>query len=203
MIEGFLIAIGVLGCGIVYHIMSKRIKNFESRAVKAEADALVANGYKENAEQHVITLQKNHSEFIEMIKTQMNYKVNELEEQYKKQADDRIQKVINDYEEALKIETESLEKQVAELDEQLGIKLQEITSKNTMYFTCTCDRTKHIPCSVDLSSDENYFTCPECGAVYRVVINASTILQSGITNNHKLATMFDGVDVGEIDKTSL
>lgn len=203
MIEGFLIAIGVLGCGIVYHIMSKRIKNFESRAVKAEADALVANGYKENAEQHVITLQKNHSEFIEMIKAQMNYKVNELEEQYKKHADDRIQKVINDYEEALKIETESLEKQVAELDEQLGIKLQEITSKNTMYFTCTCDRTKHIPCSVDLSSDENYFTCPECGAVYRVVINASTILQSGITNNHKLATMFDGVDVGEIDKTSL
>lgn len=203
MIEGFLIAIGVLGCGIVYHIMSKRIKNFESRAVKAEADALVANGYKENAEQHVITLQKNHSEFIEMIKAQMNYKVNELEEQYKKHADDRIQKVINDYEEALKIETESLEKQVAELDEQLGIKLQEITSKNTMYFTCTCDRTKHIPCSIDLGSDENYFTCPECGAVYRVVINASTILQSGITNNHKLATMFDGVDVGEIDKTSL
>lgn len=203
MIEGFLIAIGVLGCGIVYHIMSKRIKNFESRAVKAEADALVANGYKENAEQHVITLQKNHSEFIEMIKTQMNYKVNELEEQYKKHADDRIQKVINDYEEALKIETESLEKQVAELDEQLGIKLQEITSKNTMYFTCTCDRTKQIPCSVDLSSDDNYFTCPECGAVYRIVINASTILQSGITNNPKLATMFDGVDVGEIDKTSL
>lgn len=203
MIEGFLIAIGVLGCGIVYHIMSKRIKNFESRAVKAEADALVANGYKENAEQHVITLQKNHSEFIEMIKAQMNYKVNELEEQYKKHADDRIQKVINDYEEALKLETESLEQQVAELDEQLGIKLQEITSKNTMYFTCTCDRTKHIPCSIDLGSDENYFTCPECGAVYRVVINASTILQSGITNNHKLATMFDGVDVGEIDKTSL
>ena len=96
-----------------------------------------------------------------------------------------------------------MEQQVAELDEQLGIKLQEITLKNTMYFTCTCDRTKHIPCSVDLSSDENYFTCPECGAVYRVVINASTILQSGITNNPKLATMFDGVDVGEIDKTSL
>ena len=203
MIEGFLIAIGVLGCGIVYHIMSKRIKNFESRAVKAEADALVANGYKENAEQHVITLQKNHSEFIEMIKTQMNYKVNELEEQYKKHADDRIQKVINDYEEALKIETESLEKQVADLDEQLGIKLQEITSKNTMYFTCTCDRTKHIPCSIDLSSDDNYFTCPECGAVYRVVINASTILQSGITNNPKLASMYDGLEIGEIDKTSL
>lgn len=203
MIEGFLIAIGVLGCGIVYHIMNKHIKKSEDRAVKAEADALVAKGYKENAEQHVITLQKNHAEFVEMIKAEMSYKINELEEQYKKHAEDRIQKVINDYEEALKLETESLEQQVAELDEQLGIKIQEITLKNIMYFTCTCDRTKHIPCSIDLSSDENYFTCPECGAVYRVVINASTILQSGITNNHKLATMFDGVEVGEIDKTSL
>ena len=132
MIEGFLIAIGVLGCGIVYHIMNKHIKKSEDRAVKAEADALVAKGYKENAEQHVITLQKNHAEFVEMIKAEMSYKINELEEQYKKHAEDRIQKVINDYEEALKLETESLEQQVAELDEQLGIKIQEITLKNIM-----------------------------------------------------------------------
>ena len=50
MIEGFLIAIGVLGCGVVYHIMNKHIKKSEDRAVKAEADALVAKGYRENAE---------------------------------------------------------------------------------------------------------------------------------------------------------
>ena len=133
----------------------------------------------------------------------MSSKVAELESKYKKQADDRVQKVINDYEEALKLETESLEKQVSELDEQLGVKLHEITGKNTMYFTCACDRGTQIPCSVDLSSDENYFTCPECGAVYRIVINASTVLMSGITNNTKIASMYDGKDIGDIDRTML
>ena len=92
---------------------------------------------------------------------------------------------------------------VAELDEQLGDKLKEIADKNTMSFTCACDRTKYIPCTIDLSDDENYFTCPECGAVYKVVINASTILMSGITNNTKIANMFDGVEVGEINRTPL
>lgn len=101
------------------------------------------------------------------------------------------------------METESLERQVEELDVQLGEKLQEITGKNTMYFTCACDRTKQIPCSVDLSDDENYFTCPDCGAVYRIVINASTILMSGISNNQSIANMYDGKDVGEIERTVL
>jgi transcription elongation factor Elf1 len=62
-----------------------------------------------------------------------------------------------------------LEEKVAELDEQLGDKLQEIASKNTMRFTCTCDRTKYIPCTIDLSEEENYFTCPECGAVLEIM----------------------------------
>ena len=133
----------------------------------------------------------------------MEEKVTELETKYKKHADERVQKVINDYEEALKLETEALEKQVSELDNELGMKLQEITGKNTMYFTCACDRTKYIPCTIDLSEEENYFTCPDCGAVYKVVISASTILMSGITNNPKIANMYDGVEVGEIDRTPL
>ena len=72
-----------------------------------------------------------------------------------------------------------------------------------MYFTCACDRTKQIPCSVDLSSDENYFTCPDCGAVYRIVISASTVLMSGISNNIAIANMYDGKEIGEVDRTSL
>lgn len=115
----------------------------------------------------------------------------------------KVEKVIQDYEEALKLETEDLEEKVAQLDEQLGEKIQEITSKNTMRFTCACDRTKYIPCTIDLSEEENYFTCPDCGAVYKVVISASTILMSGITNNPKIANMYDGVEIGEIDRTPL
>ena len=203
MIESIIAALGLLGSGGVYYFMNKRIKDVEKNLAKAEAEVIVANGYRENAEERVIELQKKHSDFIASVKDKMDIKVSELEEKYKKQANDMVQKVINDYEEALKLETEGLENQVAELDEQLGQKLQEITGKNTMYFTCACDRTKQIPCSVDLSSDENYFTCPDCGAVYRIVVNTSTILMSGITNNTKIASMYEGKEIGEVERTVL
>lgn len=199
MIESILIALGLGACSGVYYTMNKKrivldntIKNLKEELSKSI-----------EAENKLTEYQQKYNDFIIKVKTDMNDKITELEKKYKKQADDRVQKVINDYEEALKLETEGLERQVSELDEQLGIKLQEITGKNTMYFTCTCDRSKQIPCSVDLSSEDNYFTCPECGAVYRIVINASTILQSGITNNPKIANMYDGKEVGEIDRTML
>lgn len=199
MIESILIALGIGACSGVYYTMNKKrivldntIKNLKEELSKSI-----------EAENKLTEYQQKYNDFIIKIKTDMTDKVNELESKYKKQADDRVQKVINDYEEALKLETEGLERQVSELDEQLGIKLQEITGKNTMYFTCACDRSKQIPCSVDLSSEENYFTCPECGAVYRIVINASTILQSGITNNPKIANMYDGKEIGEVDRTML
>lgn len=201
MIEILLTLLG--GVGVTYFLMNKKLSECSSKISKAESEAITAKGYQQHAQEQVVKIQKRHSEFVTSVKQQMQQKVAELESKYKKQADDRVQKVINDYEEALKLETEGLEKQVSELDEQLGIKLQEITGKNTMYFTCTCDRSKQIPCSVDLSSEDNYFTCPECGAVYRIVINASTILQSGITNNPKIANMFDGVEIGEKQRTMI
>lgn len=199
MIESILIALGIGACSGVYYTMNKKrivldntIKNLKEELSKSI-----------EAENKLTEYQQKYNDFIIKVKTDMTDKVNELESKYKKQSDDRVQKVINDYEEALKLETEGLERQVSELDEQLGIKLQEITGKNTMYFTCACDRSKQIPCSVDLSSEDNYFTCPECGAVYRIVINASTILQSGITNNPKIANMYDGKEIGEVDRTML
>lgn len=201
MIEVLLTLFGSIG--VTYFIMNKKLVDTQSKLSKAESESIAAKGFQETAEENVIKLQKQQSDFIKSIKEQMENKVTEIENKYKKQSDDRVQKVINDYEEALKLETESLEKQVAELDEQLGIKLQEITGKNTMYFTCACDRSKQIPCSVDLSSDENYFTCPDCGAVYRIVINASTILMSGVTNNTAIANMYDGKEVGEVERTTL
>lgn len=199
MIESILIALGLGACGGVYYTMNKKrivldntIKNLKEELSKSI-----------EAENKLTKYRQEYNDFIIKVKAEMNDKVTELESKYKKQADERVQKVINDYEEALKLETEGLERQVSELDEQLGIKLQEITGKNTMYFTCACDRSKQIPCSVDLSSEENYFTCPDCGAVYRIVINASTILQSGITNNPKIANMYDGKEIGEVHRTML
>lgn len=203
MIDSLLIVLGVLGSGSVFYFMNKRVNELRENVSKAESEAIVAKGYQQSAEEKVTELQKQQSDFIVSVKKQMEEKVTELETKYKKHADERVQKVINDYEEALKLETEALEKQVSELDNELGIKLQEITGKNTMYFTCACDRTKQIPCSVDLSSDENYFTCPDCGAVYRIVISASTVLMSGISNNIAIANMYDGKEIGEVDRTTL
>lgn len=203
MIEILLTLLGSVGVGVTYYVMNKKLNvaTVEIEKHKSASDKFFDE--RNAAENKLIELQEKHSDFICTVKEQMSSKVAELESKYKKQADDRVQKVINDYEEALKLETESLEKQVSELDEQLGVKLHEITGKNTMYFTCACDRGTQIPCSVDLSSDENYFTCPECGAVYRIVINASTVLMSGITNNTKIASMYDGKEIGDIDRTML
>ena len=203
MIDSLLIVFGLLGSGSVFYFMNKRVNKLRENVSKAESEAIVAKGYQQSAEEKVTELQKQQSDFIVSVKKQMEEKVTELETKYKKHADERVQKVINDYEEALKLETEALEKQVSELDNELGMKLQEITGKNTMYFTCACDRTKQIPCSVDLSSDENYFTCPDCGAVYRIVISASTVLMSGISNNIAIANMYDGKEIGEVDRTTL
>lgn len=203
MIESILIALGVLGSGCVYYFMNKRVNDLESKVSKAESEVITAKGYQENAEEKVIELQKTYTNFVENAKSDIEKTKISLEEKYKKESELKVEKVIQDYEEALKLETEDLEEKVAQLDEQLGEKIQEITAKNTMRFTCACDRTKYIPCTIDLSEEENYFTCPECGAVYKVVISASTILMSGITNNPKIANMYDGVEVGEIDRTPL
>ena len=193
MIDGILIALGVLGSGGVYYFMNKRVNDLESKVSKAESEAITAKGYQQNAEEKVIELQKTYTNFVENAKIEIEKTKVSLEEKYKKESELKVEKVINDYEEALKLETEDLEEKVAELDEQLGMKIQEIAEKNTMRFTCACDRTKYIPCTIDLSEEENYFTCPDCGAVYKVVISASTILMSGITNNPKIANMYDGV----------
>lgn len=204
MIEIILVALGtVVVGGSVYYLMNKRVREISDKLAKAENEATSAKGFQEVAEEQADTLRKKYNEFVSDAKKKMEEAKINLEEKYKKDADLRIERILRDYEEALKLETDELEEKVHELDEQLGIKIQEITAKNTMRFTCACDRTKYIPCTIDLSDDENYFTCPDCGAVYKVIVSASTILMSGITNNPKIANMYDGIEVGESDRTSL
>ena len=199
MIESILVALGLIGSGSVFYFMNKRLQEESAKVGKAESEAITAKGYQQNAEEEVAKLRKVYNDFVQDATKKMQETKVSLEEKYKKESDLRVEKVIRDYEEALKLETEDLEEKV----EQLGDKLQQIAAKNTMRFTCTCDRTKYIPCTIDLSEEENYFTCPECGAVYKVVISASTILMSGITNNPKIANMYDGVEIGEVDRTAL
>ena len=204
MIESILVALGVvIAGGSVFYLMNKRVQKISDKLAKAENEATSAKGFQEVAEEQADTLRKKYNEFVSDAKKKMEEAKINLEEKYKKDADLRIERILRDYEEALKLETDELEEKVHELDEQLGIKIQEITAKNTMRFTCACDRTKYIPCTIDLSDDENYFTCPDCGAVYKVIVSASTILMSGITNNPKIANMYDGIEVGESDRTSL
>ena len=203
MIETIIVLGGLLLSGGIFYFMDKRLQEVSAKVGKAESEAITAKGYQQNAEEEVVKLRKVYNDFVQDATKKMEEAKVSLEEKYKKESDLRVEKVIRDYEEALKLETEDLEEKVAELDEQLGDKLQQIAAKNTMRFTCTCDRTKYIPCTIDLSEEENYFTCPECGAVYKVVISASTILMSGITNNPKIANMYDGVEIGEVDRTAL
>ena len=203
MVESIIAALGILGSGSVFYFMNKNVKILENQKAKAEAEAIVAKGYQQNAEEKVIELQKKYTEFVTNAKAEIEKTKVSLEEKYRKESELKVEKVIRDYDEALKLETDELEEKVKDLDEQLGMKIQEIAEKNTMRFTCACDRTKYIPCTIDLSEEENYFTCPECGAVYKVVVSASTILMSGITNNPKIANMYDGVEVGEINRTPL
>lgn len=198
MIESILVALGMIGSGSVFYFMNKRLQEASAKVGKAESEAISAKGYQCNAEEEVVKLRKVYNDFVQDATQKMEEVKVSLEKKYKKEAELRVEKVIRDYEEALKLETEDLEEKVAELDEQLGNKLQEIASKNTMYFTCACDRGKPIPCSIDLGEEQNYFTCPDCGAVYRVVINTSTILMSGISNNTKIANMYDGVGIEDV-----
>lgn len=192
-----LIIVFLLCVIVAIHIVAKR------DVMNHRDEALFCRVEKEKAENKVREIESEHSKFVSETTEKLGNKIMEIEAKAKATIDERVQKVVEDYEQALKIETEALEKQVAELDEALGEKMMEVMSKNTLYFTCACDRGKQIPCSVDLSSDENYFTCPQCGATYRIVINPSTVLMSGISNNPTIASMYDGKEIGEVERTPL
>lgn len=192
-----LIIIFLIGLLVASHYVVKR------DITRYKEDSLYNREQKDKAEEKARVLENEHEKFIKDTTEKLSNKIEEIEAKAKATIDERVQKVVEDYEQALKIETEALEKQVAELDEALGEKMMEVMSKNTLYFTCACDRGKQIPCSVDLSSDENYFTCPQCGATYRIVINPSTVLMSGITNNPTIANMYDGKEIGEVERTPL
>jgi F0F1-type ATP synthase membrane subunit b/b' len=105
MIESILVALGLIGSGSVFYFMNKRLEEVSAKVGKAESEAIVAKGYQQNAEAKVIELQKSYTNFVENAKTEIEKTKVSLEEKYKKESDLRVEKVIRDYEEALKLET--------------------------------------------------------------------------------------------------
>lgn len=102
-----------------------------------------------------------------------------------------IERIENDYNEALKEEMNNLNKEIEDVDRKLGEKIQDILRKNTLSFNCACDKTRKIPCTIDFSAEENRFVCDKCGSEYRVEISAYPILISNVSSNKILANLYD------------
>jgi hypothetical protein len=58
-------------------------------------------------------LQKTYTNFVENAKIEIEKTKVNLEEKYRKETELKVEKVIRDYEEALKLETDDLEEKVA------------------------------------------------------------------------------------------
>lgn len=121
---------------------------------------------------------------------QLKSKIKQIDQKYKKQSQMTIQNIINEYNQALEEQSNALTAKINDIDKQLGDKINEMVSKNTLMFTCACDKTKNIPCQIDMTKEFNYYTCPQCGANYKVVVNAYNILMSGVSSNPRLANIF-------------
>lgn len=103
----------------------------------------------------------------------------------------KIKEIENEFNEACEQQVEDLKKQIDNVDKILGERIEEIKTHNTLYFKCVCKRPQPIPCEIDFAKEENYFSCPDCGAIYRVELNAYPVLISNITTNGSLADLIE------------
>lgn len=149
---------------------------------------------KNKCEKQKVSLETMTSKFDELeetVKKEMDEWKEEIEKEKEEQIRIQVQAMESNYDEALKEEMENLDKEIKKIDEKLGEKMKETLSKNTLFFTCVCDRNREIPCTMDLSSDENKFRCDRCGAEYRVEFSAYPILLSNVSSNQTLASLYD------------
>ena len=78
-----------------------------------------------------------------------------------------------------------MEELITAADKELAVKNDELVLKNSVVFECPCQHNS-IRVFIDLSKDENTFTCPECKNTYRVDINMTPILRGRIVDEHNL-----------------
>lgn len=100
------------------------------------------------------------------------------------------QEIEQEYNEAIAEQEKILGDKIQEVDNMLGERIKEIAKSNTVFFTCSCDKTRKIPVQLDLSK-ENRFTCENCNSTYRVEFNAYPVLLSNVSNNRVLANIFN------------
>lgn len=99
------------------------------------------------------------------------------------------QEIEQEYNEAIAEQEKVLGEKIEEVDQMLGERIKEIAKSNTVFFTCSCDKSRKIPVQLDLSK-ENRFTCENCNSTYRVEFNAYPVLLSNVSNNRVLANIF-------------
>ena len=116
---------------------------------------------------------------------------NEIEKKSNEELRLSIERIETDYNVALKEEMDNLNKEIEDIDTKLGEKIQDILRKNTLSFSCACDKTRKIPCTIDFSKEENRFICDRCGSEYRVEISAYPVLISNVSSNKILANLYD------------
>lgn len=99
------------------------------------------------------------------------------------------QEIEQEYNDAIAEQEKVLGEKIEEVDQMLGERIKEIAKSNTVFFTCSCDKSRKIPVQLDLSK-ENRFTCENCNSTYRVEFNAYPVLLSNVSNNRVLANIF-------------
>lgn len=120
-----------------------------------------------------------------------------IEKNFEKNLEERLsieRERINDdieqeYNDAIETQKSELQEQIKKVDEMLGERIQEIAAKNTLTFTCSCNKNRRIPVEIDFTK-ENRFTCDNCGSVYRVELRPYPVLLSNVSNNQTLANIF-------------
>lgn len=81
---------------------------------------------------------------------------------------------------------------VKKLDEDASVALNEIILKNSVVFECPCKHNQ-IRTFIDLSKEENTFTCPECKNEYKIDITMIPILKGKIIDEHHLYDLISDI----------
>ena len=183
IIEIVLIGIILILCTAVvyYHIKCDK-KSDELFDVKFEKETIETNYNK---------LYNSINEIKESAEEEMQQWKDKIEKECSEELRLKTESLANEYDEALKEEMNNLNREIEEIDKVLGERYKEMMAKNTLLFTCVCDKTRKIPCPIDFSADENRFSCEKCGAEYRVEISAYPILLSNVSSNKTLASLYD------------
>lgn len=162
-------------CVESYNIAAEKYKN--------ECDDTVKE-YQDKCEKQYKSLEEEFESRVKVIKDECRETIQEREKEFE-----------NDMNEQL----EEFKNQIGKVDEVLGQRIEEIKQKNTLYFNCVCNPQRPLPCEIDFSQEENYFQCPDCGAVYRIQIDAYPVLISSISTNTRMVDLIEQAQNGGED----